>query len=122
MANTDGMSQIMSDKMEKTNPHAWRLRMTNFLMGKGYWKYIEGENENAPQLPERNQTTNELRAYEEWNQGAQKVMYWLFVSIQDSMIRHIQDAETPKEAWNSMKLQLKNELHTLEKKGMSTSD
>ncbi|KAH7294556.1 hypothetical protein KP509_27G007300 [Ceratopteris richardii] len=102
MANGDGMTQLMSDKLDKNNFHAWRFRMTNFLMGKGYWKYIEGENENASH-------------------------------IQDSMIGHIQDAKTPKEAWNILvtlyetntkarKLQLKNELHTLEKKCMSVSE
>ncbi|KAH7288876.1 hypothetical protein KP509_31G048000 [Ceratopteris richardii] len=102
MANADGMSQLMSNKLDKKNFHAWRFRMKNFLMGKGYWKYIEGENENAPQLPERNRTRDQLRAYEEWNQGARKLMYWLSVSIQDSMIGHIQDAKTPKEAWKSL--------------------
>ncbi|KAH7286102.1 hypothetical protein KP509_33G058500 [Ceratopteris richardii] len=102
MANVDGMSQLTSDKLDKNNFHAWRFRMTNFLMGKGYWKYIEGENENALQLPERNRTADQVRAYEEWNQGARKIMYWLSVSIHDNMIGHIQDAKTPKEAWNSL--------------------
>ncbi|KAH7440695.1 hypothetical protein KP509_03G006300 [Ceratopteris richardii] len=92
----------MSDKLGMNNFHAWRYRMKNFVMGKGYSKYIEGENENAPQLLERNRTPDQLRAYEEWKQGARKVMYWLSVSIHDSMIGHIQDAKTPKEAWNSL--------------------
>ena len=48
------------------------------------------------------------------------------------MIGHIQDANTPKEARSSLvtlydhtkakKLQLKNELHTVEKKSMSVND
>ncbi|KAH7442352.1 hypothetical protein KP509_03G084200 [Ceratopteris richardii] len=101
-ANTDGMSQLMSDKLDKNNFHAWRFRMMNFLMGKGYWKYIKGDNKNALQLPERNRNAEQIRSYEEWNQGARKVMYWLSVSIQDSMIGHIQDAKTSKEAWNSL--------------------
>ena len=61
-------------------------------------------------------------------------MYWLFVSVQGSMIGHIQDANSPKDAWNSLvtlyettntkarKLQLKNELHTVEKKNTSIND
>ncbi|KAH7287748.1 hypothetical protein KP509_32G072100 [Ceratopteris richardii] len=102
MENGDGMTHFMSDKLDKNNFHAWRFRMMNFLMGKGYYKYIKGENENAPQLPKRIQTVDQLRAYEEWNQGAQKVMYWLSVSIQDSMIGYIQDAKTLKEACNNL--------------------
>ncbi|KAH7288525.1 hypothetical protein KP509_31G029700 [Ceratopteris richardii] len=125
----EGKSQRYSDKLKKKNFRAWRFIMTNFLMGKGQWKYIKGENANALQLSDRNQTTEQRKEYEEWNQGAQKVMYWLSVSIQDSMIGHIQDAKTWKESWNSLvtlyetntkawKLQLKAKLHTLEKKGM----
>ncbi|KAH7444874.1 hypothetical protein KP509_02G095100 [Ceratopteris richardii] len=77
----------MSDKLEKNNFTAWRFRMTNFLMGKGYCK---------------NRSAHQLRAYKEWNQGAQKVMYWLSVSIQDNMIGHIRDTKTLKDAWNSL--------------------
>ena len=40
MANTDGLSNIVGDKLDKNNFHAWKFRMTNFLMGKGYWDYI----------------------------------------------------------------------------------
>jgi hypothetical protein len=28
--------------------------MTNFLMGKGFWDYVEGENEDPPELPKEN--------------------------------------------------------------------
>ena len=46
MANTDGLSNIVEDKLDKNNFHAWKFGMTNFLMGKGYWEYIEGEQED----------------------------------------------------------------------------
>ena len=90
MANTDGLSNIVVDKLDKNNVHAWKFRMTNFLMGKGYWEYIEGDQEKAPEIPEDNPTTTELKTLKDWNQGAQKVLYWLSVSIQqDTMIGHI---------------------------------
>ncbi|KAH7294527.1 hypothetical protein KP509_27G004700 [Ceratopteris richardii] len=121
MPNIDGMSQLMSDKLEKNKFHAWRFRMMNFLMGKGYWKYIEGENEKAPQLPERNQTADQLRAYEEWNQGARTIMYYLCVSIHDSIIGHVQDAKTSKEAWNSLKKSMSVSDYTLKIKSICES-
>ncbi len=60
-------------------------------------------------------------------------MYWLFVSVTDTMIGHIQDAHTPAEAWQNLvqmfqtntkarKLQLKQELHIVEKKNMSINE
>ncbi|MCO5546845.1 hypothetical protein L7F22_000282 [Adiantum nelumboides] len=60
-------------------------------------------------------------------------MYWLSISLQISMIEHIQDAMSPKESWDILvkmfatntkarKIQLKNELHTIEQKNMSIND
>ena len=71
----------------------------------------------------------EVKVFKEWNQGSRKVMYWLSISIQDTMIGHIQDAKSPKDAWDTLvklyetntkarKIQLKNDLHTVEKKNM----
>ena len=107
--------------------------MTNFLMGKGYWEYIEGEEETTPELLEENPTTAEVRTYKDQTQGSRKVMHWLSISIQDTMIGHIQDARFPKEAWDILvkllatntkarKIQLKTELHTIEKRNMSVND
>ncbi|MCO5613170.1 hypothetical protein L7F22_067446 [Adiantum nelumboides] len=41
MSENDGISGFVSDKLDKNNFHAWKFRMTNFLMGKGYWDYID---------------------------------------------------------------------------------
>ena len=133
MANNEALSNIVGDKLDKNNFHAWKFRMTNFLMGKGYWEYIDGEHEEAPTVPEENPTAAELKAFKDWNQGARKVMYWLSISVQDSMIGHIQDANSPKEAWDNLvtldvvntkarKLQLKTELNTVQKNSLSIND
>ena len=133
MSGNDGISGIVSDKLDKNNFHAWKFRMTNFLMGKGFWEYIDGDQEEAPELPTHNPTAAEIKAYKDWNQGSRKVMYWLSVSVQDTMIGHIQDASSPKEAWDSLlsldttntkarKLQLKDELNTVKKENLSIND
>jgi hypothetical protein len=60
-------------------------------------------------------------------------LYWLSVSVSDSMIMHIQDAKSPKQAWDTLvkmystntqarKMQLKQELHNLQKNKMNISD
>lgn len=107
--------------------------MTNFLMGKGYWEYIQGDHVNAPEVRAQNPTVMQVKAAKDWNQGARKVMYWLSISIHDSMIGHIQDAITPKQAWDRLvsfdttntkarKLQLKNELNTVKKENLLIND
>ncbi|MCO5548335.1 hypothetical protein L7F22_001792 [Adiantum nelumboides] len=107
--------------------------MSNFLMGKGYWDYIDGNQEEMSELPNENPTADQIKAFKDWNQGARKVMYWLSVSVQDTMIGHIQDATSPKQAWDKLvsfdttntkarKIQLKNELNTVKKENLSIND
>ena len=130
---SDSINQIVQEKLDKNNFNAWRFCITNFLMGKGYWDYIKGEHEIAPVVPERNNTPEQIKALKDWNQGSRKVMYWLSVSIQDTMIGHIHDAESPKKAWYELvkiyetntkarKLELKNEFNTVSKKNLTVNE
>ncbi|MCO5559501.1 hypothetical protein L7F22_013102 [Adiantum nelumboides] len=43
--------------------------MTIFLQVKGYWDYIEGENDEAPRCLEENGTPEEKKALKDWKQG-----------------------------------------------------
>ena len=133
MAGNDILSNIVGDKLDQNNFHAWKFRMTNFLMGKGYWEYIRGEMEEMLESLEYNPTTAPIKAFKDWTQGASKVMYWLSISIHDSMIGNIQSASTPKEAWDKFvafdatntrakKMQLKDELNTIKKGSSSIND
>ena len=119
--------------MDKDNFHAWKFRITNFLLGKAYWEYTDGDLEDAPKVPNTDATVAEVKALKDWNQGSRKVMYWLSISIHDTMIGHIQDAKSPKEAWENLvtvdqthtrarKIQLKDELDTMKKMDMSVND
>ncbi|MCO5551964.1 hypothetical protein L7F22_005471 [Adiantum nelumboides] len=100
---------------------------------KGYWDYIDGNQEEMLELPDVNPIAEQIKAFKYWNQGARKVMYWLSVSVQDTMIGHIQDATSPKQAWDRLvlvdttntkarKIQLKNELNTVKKENLSIND
>ena len=42
--------------------------MTNFLMGKGYWEYIEGDLEEAQKIPEENATTTQIKVFKDWQE------------------------------------------------------
>ena len=102
-------------------------------MGKDYWEFIEGEHEEAPMIPEENPTPAQVKAFKEWNQGARQVSHWLSISIKDTMIGHVQDAVSPKEAWDNLmkffasntrarKIQLKTDLNTVEQKNQSINE
>ena len=128
---SENLSTIVSEKLEKDNFQAWKFRMTNFLMGKGVWPFINGD-EQEPVLGAA-PTAADLKTFKEWHEKARKVMYWLSVSVSDSMIVHIQDAETPKEAWDTLvklystnttarKMQLKQELHNVQRNKLSINE
>jgi hypothetical protein len=48
MAN--GLSQIAIEKLDKNNFQVWKFRIVNFLMGKGYWEFIIGDEKEHPLL------------------------------------------------------------------------
>jgi hypothetical protein len=105
----DGLSQIAIEKLDKNNFQVWKFRIMNFLKGKGYWEFI---------------TSDETKPNKTWHEKTRKVLYWLSVSVSDSMIVHIQDAKSPKQALDTLvkmyntntqarKMQFKQELHSL---------
>jgi hypothetical protein len=47
----DNLSQIVIEKLNNNNFQAWKFRIMNFLMRKGYWEFITGD-EKEPPLPE----------------------------------------------------------------------
>ena len=64
-------------------------------MGKAYWDIITRDEQELV-LPDI------MQALKTWHERARKVMYWLSNSIFDAMIVHIQDARTPKDAWDTI--------------------
>ena len=67
VSGTETINQIVSEKLDDNNFHAWKFRITNFLMGKGNWEYIEGEHEEASVIPEQNPTPAQVKAFKDWN-------------------------------------------------------
>jgi hypothetical protein len=128
MANN--LFQIAIEKLDKNNFQVWKFRIMNFLIGKGYWEFISGD-EIEPLLP-KNPKQQQIQANKIWHEKVRKILYWLFMSVSDSMIVHIQDAKSPKQAYTlvkmyntntqARKIQLKQELHNLQKNKMNISD
>jgi hypothetical protein len=46
----DGLSQIAIEKLDKNNFQVWKFRIMNFLMRKGYWEFITGDETEPPLL------------------------------------------------------------------------
>jgi hypothetical protein len=127
----DGLSQIAIEKLNKNKFQVWKFRIMNLLMGKGYWEFIIGDEIKPPLL--ENPTQQQIQANKIWHEKTRKVLYWFFMSVSDSMIVHIQDAKSPKQAWDTLvkmystntqahKMQFKQKSHNLQKNKMNISD
>jgi hypothetical protein len=46
----NNLSQIAIEKLDKNNFQVWKFRIMNFLMGKGYWEFIIGDEKEPPLL------------------------------------------------------------------------
>jgi len=97
---TDGLSQIAIKKLNKNNFQVWKFKIMNFLMGKGYWEFITGDEKEPPLLEKP--TQQQIQANETWHEKARKILHWLSVSVSNSMIMHIQDVKSPKQAWDTL--------------------
>ncbi|MCO5603021.1 hypothetical protein L7F22_057164 [Adiantum nelumboides] len=104
MSKNDGISGLVSDKLDKNNFHARKFKMTNFLMDKGYWDYIDGNQEEMSDLPDANPTAEQIKAFKDLNQGARKVSISCTTNTK------------------ARKIQLKNELNTIKKENLSIND
>jgi len=96
----DDLFQIAIEKLDKNNFQVWKFRIMNVLMGKGYWEFIIGDEKETP-LPE-NPTQQQIQTNKTWHEKTRKVLYWLSVSVSDSMIMHIQDAKSSKHLYASL--------------------
>ncbi|MCO5584636.1 hypothetical protein L7F22_038567 [Adiantum nelumboides] len=125
--------QIVSEKLIEDHFHAWKFRITNYLKGKGYWDYVEGVNEAPLVIPNIGAFVEHVKSMKDWHQGSAKVMYWLSISVPNSIVGHRQDANSPKHAYDNLiafnatntrarKIQLKNELNTIKKGDLSMND
>ena len=56
----DNSGNPMIEKLDKNNYPSWKFRVTNFLIGKGLYEFVSGE-EKEPELSEPT-TADELKA------------------------------------------------------------
>ena len=126
MGEPTSASHITGEKLDKNNYPAWKFRIKNFLMGKELWELCEGTDAK----PAGEATDAAVRA---WTKKARQAIHYISITVSDSMIGHIQDANSPKEVWDALadlfetstkarKLQLKQQLNEVKKGSLSIND
>lgn len=121
----DNSNKVGIEKLDKDNYQPWKFWVRTYLMGKGLWGYVTGE-DVEPMLPENNVSADDLKAWKAWNEKDKKVMFVISQNVSNGMVGHIQDLGTSKEAWDALeklyttntkprKIQLKNDLNNMKK-------
>jgi hypothetical protein len=88
-------NSLPTEKLERGNYVVWEYKMHQYLLGQGYWNYVEGANEAAPDPTHKD--------FSAWQQVASRVLYCLASCVHDQILGYIKDAKTPKEAWENLK-------------------
>ena len=83
-------SSLPTEKLDRNNYASWSYKMHQYLPGHGYWSYIEGANDAAPESTHRD--------FPAWEQSASMVLYCFA-----SCVSEVRDAKTPEGAWENLK-------------------
>ena len=52
-------SSLPTEKLDRRNYESWSYKMHQYLLGHGYWSYVEGDNDATP-----NSTHKDFSAWE----------------------------------------------------------
>ena len=118
-------SSLPTEKLDRTNYASWSYKMHQYLLGHGYWSYVDGANDAAPESTHRD--------FPAWEQSASRVLYCFASCVGEQLLSYVRDAQTPKGAWENLKkvfgesttarkLQLRQELSNLRQRDLLVAD
>ncbi|XP_076883952.1 uncharacterized protein LOC143532937 [Bidens hawaiensis] len=110
-------------KLNQSNYNTWCTCMMSYLQGQDLWEVVSGSDTVLP----RNDVNG---AIGKWRIKTGKAFYVLKTTIEEELLEHIKDLQTPKHAWdtlaalfskkNDVKLQLlENELLSITQKDLT---
>ena len=88
-------SSLLTEKLDRNNYASWSYKMHQYLLGHGYWSYVEGANDAAPESTHRDFPT--------WEQSASRILYCFVSCVGEQLLSYIRDAKTPKGTWENLK-------------------
>ena len=118
-------SSLPTEKLDRNNYTSWSNKMHKYLLGHGYWSYVEGANDIAPES-----THTDFPA---WEQSASRILYYFASCVGEQLVSYNRDEKKPKGAWENLKkifaasttarkLQLRQELSNLRQRDLSVAD
>ena len=87
-------SSLPTEKLDRTNYASWSYKMHQYLLGHGYWSYVDGANDTTPESTHA--------TFPVWEQSASRVMYCFASCVGEQLLSYIRDSKTPKAAWENL--------------------
>jgi hypothetical protein len=118
-------SFLLTEKLDRTNYASWSYKMHQYLLGLGFWSYVDDANDTVPDPTDA--------GFVAWEKSASRVMYYFASYVGEQLLCYIRDAGMPKAAWENLKkifvasttarkLQLRQELSNLRQQDLSVAD
>ncbi|KAG8364306.1 hypothetical protein BUALT_Bualt19G0115000 [Buddleja alternifolia] len=82
-------------KLNNQNYNSWSTCMSSYMQGQDLWEVVNGSEVSQP-------ADNVNGALRKWKIKAGKAMFALKTTIEEDVLEHIRNAETPKEAWDTL--------------------
>ncbi|XP_076921512.1 uncharacterized protein LOC143582943 [Bidens hawaiensis] len=82
-------------KLNQTNYNTWSTCMMSYLQGQDLWEVVNGTDTVLP----RNDVNG---AIGKWRVKTGKEFYVLKTTIEEELLEHIRDLQTPKQAWDAL--------------------
>jgi hypothetical protein len=83
-------SFLPTEKLDRTNYASWSYKMDQYLFGHGYWSYVDGANDTAPNPTDADNPV--------WEKLESRVLYYFASCVRDQLLSYVRDATTPKAA------------------------
>ena len=74
-------SSLLTEKLNRSNYASWLYKMHQYMLGHGYWSYVDGANDATPKATHMDSSA--------WEQAASRVMYCFTSNVTDHMLKHI---------------------------------
>ena len=74
-------SSLPIEKLDRSNYTSWLYKNHQYMLGHGYWSYVEGANVAAPDSTHKD--------FLMWEQATSKVLCCLASCVQDQMLDYI---------------------------------
>ena len=89
-----GMDNSLSTKkVDRSNYGSWSYKMHQYLLGHGYWSYVDGANDAIPESTHKDFLT--------WEQVASRVLYCFTSCVSDKLLSYIRDTRNLKNTWHT---------------------